>query len=133
VRPRKVRIGAHALVFVIILLAGPGGCSRDNAYDVEMPATPVITSRDSWAVVRGAYVRILQEPQVQASIQGHVRRGAILQIENRTAHLETVDGQQDRWLEVHGEDVSGWIFGAYVDSYATRELAETAARALRGE
>ena len=132
-RAMEVRIGAHALLFVIILLSGLGACSRSSSYDVEMPATPVITSRDSWAVVRGAYVRILQEPQTEAPIQGHVRRGAILQIENRTAYLETVDGQQDRWLAVHGEDVSGWIFGAYVDSYATRELAETAARVLRGE
>ena len=120
------------LPLLVVQLAVTAGCDR-GADPVELPPTPVVSARESWAVVRRAYVRIQGEPAVGSSIQGHVRRGAILAVIERTPFLDTVDGQRDHWLSVAGDEISGWVFGAYVDTYTTVEQAQTASRVLRGE
>ena len=131
--PPRRRYARRVLVVAIIVLSAYSSCGRDAGDSPELPATPVISTRESWAVVRNAYVRVLEEPAADAQIRGHVRRGVILAIEDRTPYLDKVDGQSGRWLAVRGQDVSGWIFGAYVDGYTTRAQAETAAGLLRGE
>lgn len=119
-----------ALLFAA--LAALAGCDG-GADTVELPPTPVISARESWAVVRGAYVRVQDEPATGSAIQGHVRRGVVLAITERTPFPDTVDGQRDYWLAVCSEEISGWVFGAYVETFTTYDQAETAARALRSE
>ena len=120
------------LPLLVMILAALTGCDR-GADPVEFPPTPVISARESWAVVRGAYVRIQSEPSAGSAIQGHVRRGAILAVSERTPFLDTVGGQRNHWLAIVGDEISGWIFGAFVETYTTFEQAQTAARSLRGE
>jgi hypothetical protein len=131
-RRQPVLRRVQCIVAVVIAVMITACSSSDGTpQSLTLPVTPVISARQSWAVVRGAYVRVLSEPSSGASIEGHLRRGAILQVHGRTRFLDTVDGQRDHWYSVSTEEISGWMFASYVDTYATRSLAETASRALR--
>ncbi|TVQ40971.1 MAG: hypothetical protein EA384_01505 [Spirochaetaceae bacterium] len=129
----RLRSGVPPILLFLFVLSVAASCGGEADGRLELPATPVISARESWVVVRSAYVQLMQEPAADAAIRGHVRRGAILAIDDRTPYLDTVDGQSDHWLAVRDDELFGWVFAAYVDGYSTRAQAETAAALLRGE
>jgi hypothetical protein len=100
---------------------------------VELPTTPVLSFRAGWAVVETTYARILTQPDPDSDIVGHERRGAVLEILSKTNYTERVDAETDFWYQVRSEDFSGWVFGAMVELYASRERARNASRVLSNE
>lgn len=123
----------------LLILAALGalvatGCADGDAVDqVELPTTPVLSFRAGWAVVETTYARILTQPDPESDIVGHERRGAVLEILSKTNYTERVDAETDFWYQVRSEDFSGWVFGAAVDLYASRERARNASRVLSNE
>lgn len=108
------------------------GCGRGGTpTGVDLPPTPVVSARPAWAVVRGAYVQILSQPSVEAEIEGHVRRGAVLRVHSRTPFTTAVDGVRNHWYAVSTAEFSGWMFGAFIDTYASEAVARSAAEAMR--
>ncbi len=121
-----------AVVFTAGLVLLLGGCDRvETPTGVDLPPTPVVSARPAWAVVRGAYVQILSQPTGEAEIEGHVRRGAVLRVHSRTPFTTSVDGVRNHWYAVSTAEFSGWMFGAFIDTYASEAVARSAAEAIR--
>lgn len=124
--------GAIVLALAAILLPTVGSCRREAPLErVELPATPVLTLRSSWGVVRAPFLRMRQEPLEKGSILAHVRRGEVLEIISRTETKETLDGQSAYWFLVSYGGLRGWVFGVYLDVQDSRSKADAIARELR--
>lgn len=113
------------------LLVAAGSCRRETPLErVELPATPVLTLRSSWGVVRAAFLRLRQEPVEGGTILVHVRRGEVLEVISRTENKETLDGQTAYWYLVSYGGLRGWVFGAFLDILDSRNRADALAREL---
>lgn len=108
------------------------GCGKEQPVErVELPATPVLTLRSSWAVVRSPFLRVRQEPLARAEILAHLRRGSVMEILSKTERRETIDGVADYWYQINYEGLRGWVFGSFVQVMDSRTKADDYARDLR--
>jgi len=98
---------------------------------VDLPATPVLTLRSNWAVVRSPFLRIRQEPLPRSEILAHLRRGTIMEVISKTETRETIDEATDYWYQVNYEGLRGWVFGSFIEVTDSRSRAENYARELR--
>lgn len=130
----RLRWLALPALLLLLLFGTLPGCARSDApVSVELPSTPVVSARPAWAVVRGVYVRILSEPAAGSSIEGHVRRGAVLRVHSRTPFTDVADGVRDHWYSVSTPEFSGWVFGAVLETFPSEALARSAAEAMRSQ
>ena len=120
-----------AAVLLVMLIAGCGEGERVD--QVELPTTPVLSFRAGWAVVSVTYARVLESPDPESSIVGHLRRGVVLEIVSKSNYTERVGELTDYWYQVRSENFSGWVFGSAVELYNSRERARNAARVLGNE
>jgi hypothetical protein len=132
---RMLRLAAGRGVLLLLaagLLAGAGSCRRETPVErVELPATPVLTLRSSWGVVRAPFLRLRQQPLEGASILAHVRRGEALEIISRTEIKETLDGQTAYWYLVSYGGLRGWVFGAFLEVLDSKSKADAVSRELQ--
>ncbi len=120
----------HVAVLLIgaALLSACGASSSGD--DLEMPATPVLSARESFAVIEQAYSPLHQEAESSSSILAQMRRGSVVEIVGRTASREQLDGRLERWYRVRYVDSEGWTFGGWIAVFETRGRAENYARTL---
>lgn len=128
-----VRSARYRAPFLLLaLLAGGASCRRETPIErVDLPATPVLTLRSSWGVVRAPFLRLRQEPVEGGNILAHVRRGEVLEIISRTEVKETLDAQTAYWYLVSYGGLRGWVFGAFLEVLDSRSKADNLARELR--
>jgi len=123
---------AARLLLAALLLTAVGSCRREAPVErVELPATPVLTLRSSWGVVRAPFLRLRQEPLEGSAILAHVRRGEVLEIISRTEIKETLDGETAYWYLVSYGGLRGWVFGAFLEVLDSRSRADGLSRELR--
>jgi hypothetical protein len=122
------RLLLHAplvLGFVAVLIAF-SGCDRESEEQrIELPETPIVSVRDRWAVVAGAYVRVRAEPADGAAVADYVRRGLIVEV------AEVVDqggAEAETWMRITGDQVDGWVTGSDLSLYESRARARNAAQ-----
>ena len=114
------------------LLFAASGCRKEQPVErVELPATPVLTLRSNWAVVRSPFLRVRQEPLPKSEILAHLRRGTVMEVVSKTETRETIEGATDYWYQVNYEGLRGWVFGSFVEVTDSKSKAENYARELR--
>ncbi|MFP4429688.1 MAG: SH3 domain-containing protein [Spirochaetaceae bacterium] len=123
----RFAIAAMALAFLIL----PAGCDRPETIDdVELPTTPVLALRAGWAVAVSPYTPVVASPGFDAAIEGHLRRGAIVEVVGKTNYTVARDGEEHHWYQVRSAGVEGWIYGAELILTTSREQAVNASRGL---
>lgn len=119
--------GAIGLAFLLVL----GACSREEPFqEVELPVTPVLTLRAGWAVASVPYTPVVSTPSFDAAIEGHLRRGEIVEVVAKTNYSVLREGEEYFWFQVRGQGVEGWIYGSQLILTASREQAVNAAEDL---
>ncbi|MBN1838269.1 MAG: SH3 domain-containing protein [Spirochaetales bacterium] len=114
------------------LVLATAGCRKEEPVErVDLPATPVLTLRSNWAVVRSPFLRVRQEPLPKSEILAHLRRGTVMEVVSKTETRETIDDVTDYWYQVNYEGLRGWVFGSFVEVTDSRTRAEDYARELR--
>jgi len=114
------------LGFLALLLFS---CSeKEPVPDIEMPATPIMTGTISWGVVNVSYLKISREADSDKHIVTTLRQGDVVKIES----IRTVnDGREPgTWYQIKKDKISGWVRDRYLNSYSTREKANTASKLL---
>jgi SH3-like domain-containing protein len=106
---------------------------EEEAAEIDLPETPILSSRSEWAVVTTAYLRIRAEADTESEILGHLRRGAVAEIIGKNREKETVEGQEGSWCRIRSSGITGWIFGFYIEIYNSREKALNASKALAND
>jgi len=108
-------------------------CSgEDQGWELEMPATPIMTGTSGWGVVNTAYLKISREPDNDRHIITTLREGDIVKVESIHYMKDPRGRQVFVWYHIRWENLSGWVREGYLDSYDTREKAMTASGMLIG-
>ncbi len=123
----RFTIAAMALVFLLLL----GGCDRPETIDnVELPTTPVLMLRAGWAVAASPYTPVVASPGFDAAIEGHLRRGTIVEVVAKTNYTVSRDGEEHHWYQVRSPGVEGWVYGTELVLTTSREQAVNASQGL---
>jgi hypothetical protein len=121
----------RALLIVLGFIAALGGllgCGpRPVAEKIDLPSTPVLSIRSSWAVVNSPFLRLRQEPLAGSAVLAHIRRGAVLEVLSRTDQKEVLEDASAYWYQVSYAGLRGWVFGAFLEIVDSKAKAETSA------
>lgn len=123
-----------ALGALMILLSFPFlfACSEEQPIpDVELPATPVLSIKSRYGVINSSHLRLREKPTLDARAITTLWRGNVLEIVSQGAEKETVEEKLDYWYRINYDGLQGWVFGAYIDLYDSRDQAEIAAREMQ--
>jgi uncharacterized protein YgiM (DUF1202 family) len=75
-------------------------------------------------------LRLRAKPTTDSRAVTTLWRGNILEILSKTNQEETVENELGYWYQVTYEGLSGWVFGAYLDIYRSRKMAQEASEEL---
>jgi hypothetical protein len=115
----------------LLLLLPLASCGRRPAVErIELPPTPVLSIRSTWAVVTSPFLRMRAEPLANAAVLAHVRRGAVLEVLSRTDRREDLEQTNSYWYQVSYEGLRGWVFGAFLEIVDSKPRAESLAAEL---
>jgi hypothetical protein len=115
----------------LLLLAPLGSCVRRQVAErIELPPTPVLSVRSTWAVVTSPFLRVRDEPLARAAVLAHIRRGAVLEVLSRTDRKEELEQTSSYWYQVSYEGLRGWVFGAFLEIVDSKARAESLAAEL---
>lgn len=108
------------------------GCSKtEDIPEIELPATSVLSIRSSWGVVTSTHLRLRSNPSVESEAVTTLWKGSVLEVLTKTDEAEIIEGENDYWYQVNFGGLTGWVFGAYLDMYSSKDNAESASRELR--
>ena len=68
---------------------------------IELPAAPLLSSRNDYALVVAPLARVFAEPDYDADVVGHLASGAIVDV--------VALGAAGRWIHVRSDGTTGWI------------------------
>ena len=60
-------------------------------------------------------VRVRNSPGLNGDILMVVDKGIEVQVRERSAEPETIDGESWYWYKIHGDMIDGWIYGKYLE------------------
>jgi hypothetical protein len=123
--------GLLLLCCLFLPLLALASCGRRPAVEhIELPATPVLSIRSTWAVVTSPLLRLRDEPLANAAVLAHIRRGAVLEVLSRTDRREELEQTSSYWYQVSYEGLRGWVFGAFLEIVDSKARAESLAAEL---
>lgn len=68
-----------------------------------------------YAYVNDYRVRVRNSPGLKGDILGVVDKNVEVQVRERSAEPETIDGETWYWYKIHGDMIEGWMYGKYLD------------------
>ena len=117
-----------ALLCPLLLLC----CGRSGGTErVNLPATPVLSIRSTWAVVKSPLLRVRQEPSGQSIVLSHVRMGSLVEVLTKSDKEDTVENETAYWYRVDYQGLKGWVFSSYIEIFDSRSKAEQYAARLK--
>lgn len=123
-------------VFVLLaasLLCVPiASCSRGGSADrVNLPPTPVLSIRTTWAVVKSPLLRIREEPSNKSPVLSHIRMGAVVEIIAKSDKTDALEDEVSFWYRVNFDGLKGWVFGTYIEIFDSRSKANSYSETLQ--
>ncbi len=108
--------------FLLILVS----CSQEEvSWDLELPPTPILSGTTGWGVVNTSYLKINLNPDDDNVVVTTLREGDIVKIES-VHYLKDERGRSlGVWYNISWENLRGWVKDRYLNTYETREKAET--------
>ena len=67
-------------------------------------------------------------PSSSSRVIRYLKEGFVLEIISKSGTLETLEGEENYWYQITFDGLNGWVFGAYLDLYDSKEQAEAASR-----
>jgi hypothetical protein len=128
------RMKFNIILLILVILAPflSGSCSKgEEIPGIELPATSVLAIRSSWAVVTSTHLRLRERATLDSAAVTTLWKGSVLEVLTKTDRLEVVEGENDYWYQVNFGGLTGWVFGAYLDIFSSKEKAETASREIK--
>ncbi|MDC7239077.1 MAG: hypothetical protein PQJ50_01825 [Spirochaetales bacterium] len=115
---RRLLILAAAVLFF-------ASCApEEETPEIHMPATPILEGTSQWGVVNISYLKICRDPGDDQRIVTTLRQGDLVQIES--VHIIREGRSANIWYNISKGRIQGWVRDSFLDSYSTREKAETA-------
>ena len=129
-RPKTCRRAIALVVLVASLCIGCLG-KTDESQRIVLPETPVLSASSSWAVINSTHLRLRDQPSTEAILVTTLWRGFVVEVLAKQNRLSVVEEESNYWYQVNFDGVQGWVFGAYLGFYESRDAAAIAGESLR--
>ncbi len=97
-----------------------------EALSPSLPPTPVLTSSSIWGVVNIPYLKMLEGADPAADVAGLLREGDVVEVVSKVGLGDGLD----YWLEIRGDQSSGWVPDESLDVYDSKAQAVTASSGM---
>jgi hypothetical protein len=116
---------------LLILLTFFSSCEKqEEVRPIQLPATSVLRVQTTWAVINAPHLRLREFPTNSSRVIRYLKGGFVLEIISKTGTLETLEGEENYWYQITFDGLNGWVFGAYLDLFDSKEQAEAASREM---
>ena len=99
--------------------------------DISLPPTPVLSVKTNWCVIESSYLRLREKPDKGSKPVTTLWGGNVLEIISRSAEKQLIDNEYGYWYQINYDGLQGWVFGAYLNLYDSKEKAERASIELK--
>lgn len=99
-----------------------------QAIGIDLPPTAVLAKRTRYALIVSSHLRLRTKPEVGAPVKETLWKGAVLEVVSKASQRMVVENQENYWYQVRYDGLQGYVFGAYLNFFTSREAAEDAAR-----
>ncbi len=121
-----------AVAITVAAVLALGACSASARSErVNLPPTPILTVRSTWAVVKSPLLRIREEPADKSAVLSHIRLGSVVEVIAKSDKEDTVEGESSYWFRVNYGGLKGWVFGSYLEVFDSKTKAEKFAETVR--
>jgi hypothetical protein len=131
-QPAAPRRRAFPMFAVLAAFLAVASCHRDGGQErISFPATPVLTIRSTWAVVKSPLLRVRVEATNKSAVLSHIRMGAVVEVIAKSDTEETVEDETAFWYRINYDGLKGWVFGSYLEVFDSRAKAEKFSEKLK--
>ncbi len=111
----------------------PSACKKteEREISIDLPTTSVLSVKTRWAVITGSHLRLREHAGTDSRAVTTLWEGNVLEIIARDDAQVRVEDKDDYWYQVAYDGLQGWVFGAYIELYESKEKAEEASRQLK--
>lgn len=115
---RLKKIIASFLFYTFFFLFSQSCENRKEVYSPELPATPILSSQQQWAVIKTNYARLFSSKSEEASVIASLRQGDVISVE-----LIEVGDNEEYWYFTKSDHDQGWLEAGCIDLYDSKNQA----------
>lgn len=101
-------------------------------FDIELTATKVLSIQSRWGVINSTHLRLREKPDISSKAITTLWKGNILEVVSQNTVSVNLDDEDGYWYQVKYGGLQGWVFGAYLKFFDSKESAEKSSREIKG-
>lgn len=128
-------IPAMKICLLILLLVSNlfFSCKHEKGIaDIKLTPTRVLSIQSRWAVINSTHLRLREKPDLNSKAITTLWKGYVLEVVSQNTVSENLDNEEGYWYQVKYGGLQGWVFGAYLKLFDSKENAERSSREIKG-
>ena len=121
-------------LLVLIIVSGLFlSCTEEKGIaDIELTATKVLSIQSRWSVINSTHLRLREKPDLNSKAITTLWKGYVLEVVSQSSIKVTLENEDGYWYQVKYGGLQGWVFGAYLKFFDTKDSAEKSSREIKG-
>ena len=103
-----------------------------TTFDIDLPATSVLSVQSRWSVINSTHLRLREQPDLNSKAITTLWKGYVLEVVSQSSIKVTLEDEDGYWYQVKYGGLQGWVFGAYLKFFDTKDNAERSSREIKG-
>ncbi len=100
--------------------------------DIKLTATKVLSIQSRWSVINSTHLRLREKPDLNSRAITTLWKGYVLEVVSQNTVSEKLEDEEGYWYQVKYGGLQGWVFGAYLIFFDSKESAERSSREIKG-
>ena len=122
-----------SIIFVLVISSLFFSCREEKTIaDIKLPATKVLSVQSRWSVINSTHLRLREKPDINSKAITTLWKGYILEVVSQSTVSVTLDDEEGYWYQIKYGGLQGWVFGAYLKFFDSKEDAERSSREIKG-
>jgi len=122
-----------SIIIVLVISSLFISCREEKKIaDIKLPATKVLSVQSRWSVINSTHLRLREKPDTSSKAITTLWKGYILEVVSQSTISVTLDDEEGYWYHIKYGGLQGWVFGAYLKFFDSKEDAERSSREIKG-
>jgi len=122
-----------SIIIVLVISSLFSSCREEKTIsDIKLPATKVLSVQSRWAVINSTHLRLREKPDTNSKAITTLWKGYILEVVSQSTVSVNLDDEEGYWYQIKYGGLQGWVFGAYLKFFDSKEEAERSSREIKG-
>lgn len=128
-----LRVMKICLVILFVISGLFLSCKDEKkTFDIDLPATSVLSVQSRWSVINSTHLRLREKPDLNSKAITTLWKGYVLEVVSQSSIRVTLEDEDGYWYQVKYGGLQGWVFGAYLKFFDTKDNAEKSSREIKG-